>query len=752
MPQPTQLESVRDLLNRPPGPSWTARLIHHGARLLVLLALAFAVQLLFPVAPAPDFPVLERGMIADEDVIAEVGFPILKSDEELAQEREEVAAGVPPIFVFDEGAVDSMRTGVGAFLGQIDRAAETGEEGQSRARIRDLLRGYGITPAEQFVDILRSPIDRGMLRFSLERAIESNAPRGIATAAALDEHAAQQIRLRRDGAEELVPTADVLTGRRFYENAASYLPERRRAELSELQRLILIRFFEPSIRYDEANTESARERARQAVTTTKGEVLRGEKIVGAHEQVRESELERLRSYRAALAELGRLDSGPAEAPRAFAAFLYNAFVLTIFGALLYYFRAPVYASFRNVLLLAFLVLLLVIGAGVVRVNEAPIQFIPIALPALVVAVLWDGRLALIFALLLSVLLAGQAPFVGMSVLFTCVMAGSAASLSVRVVRSRAQTWWLIAVVALAYAAAALTLGLLRQHEWSEIGRAVMWGSLSAAISGLVAMGSLPLFEHFTRLTTRQTLLELGDMEHPLLRRLASEAPGTFSHTMQVASIAERAARAIDADALLTRVGTYYHDVGKIAKPQYFIENQHQSRNPHERLKPSTSASIVRNHVTEGLKLAQEHRLPDAIKAFIEEHHGTQRISFFFDQAQRQNPDAELESSAYAYPGPRPQSKETAILMLADSVESAARVLQDPTPERIRDLVDRIVQAKIDAGQLEDAPLTFREIRRVKEEFASVLTGMFHQRIDYPTKDAAPAPTPSGAVAGAGGAA
>ncbi|HEX6640240.1 MAG TPA: hypothetical protein VF215_03965, partial [Thermoanaerobaculia bacterium] len=284
MPQPSQLESVRELLNRPPGVSWPARLAHHGARLLVLLLLGFAVQLLFPVAPVPDFPVLERGMIADEDIIAEVGFPILKSEEELAQEREEVAAGVPPIFVYDGAAVDSMRIGVGAFLNQLEQAASTGEEGEARARVRDLLRSYGITPDQKFVDILRSSVDRGMLRFSLERAIEGVAPRGVATAAALEEHAAQQIRLRRNGTEELVPSIEVLTGRRFYETAASYLPERRRAELSELQRLILIRFFEPSIRFDEAETEQARQRARQAVTTTKGEVVRGEKIVGAHEQ------------------------------------------------------------------------------------------------------------------------------------------------------------------------------------------------------------------------------------------------------------------------------------------------------------------------------------------------------------------------------------------------------------------------------------------------------------------------------------
>ncbi|HUF11493.1 MAG TPA: HDIG domain-containing protein [Longimicrobiales bacterium] len=747
MARPTSFESLRERLERAPGASWPARLVHHGARVLVLIALALAVQLFFPVAPVPDFPILERGVVADEDIIAEVAFPILKSDDELAREREDVAAGVPPIFVYDESAVDSVQSRVHAFLAHFDSAAAPRtEEGRSRVRVRELLRSYGITPNEGFVDILRSSVDRTMLRFALDRAIETMMPQGIAATAALDEHASQQIRLRRGDSEQLVARDEVLTGRRFYETAASYLPERRRAQLSELQRLILIRFFEPSIRYHETATEAMRDRARAAVTTTKGEVLRGEKIVGAHEQVREAELERLRSYRAALAAMGRLESGPTHAPRAFAALMYNFFVLGIFGLLLYFYRAPVYTSFRKILMLAFLVLLLTSVSAVIGARDWPAELIPIALPALAVAVLWDGRMALIFSLVLSVLLAGQTPFVGMSVLFTCVMAGAAASMSVRVVRSRAQTWMFIAVIALAYAAAAITLGVLRQHAWIEIGTSILWGIGSSVISALVAMGTLPLFEAFTRVTTPQTLLELGDLNRPLLQRLRKEAPGTFAHSISVAGIAEGAARAIDADALLTRVGTYYHDVGKIGKPQYFIENQHQSRNPHDRLKPSTSASIVRNHVLEGLRLAEEHRLPDVIKAFIAEHHGTQHISFFYDQAQKQNPEAELEPAAYAYPGPRPQSKETAILMLADSVESAARVLQDPTPERIRELVDRIVEGKIADGQLEDTPLTFREIRLIKNEFVNVLSGMFHQRIDYP-----PRPEPAPAATGAGGA-
>lgn len=168
------------------------------------------------------------------------------------------------------------------------------------------------------------------------------------------------------------------------------------------------------------------------------------------------------------------------------------------------------------------------------------------------------------------------------------------------------------------------------------------------------------------------------------------------------------------------------------RPQYFIENQPPGRNPHDKMKPATSAAIVRGHVAEGMKLAEEAKLPECVKAFIPEHHGTQPVSFFLDRAQELDPDAEINPDEFAYPGPLPRTKETAIVMLADSVESAARVLQDPSPHGVRTLIDRIVDTKIAQGQLEDAPLTLGEVSQIKTQFTNVLNGMFHQRIDYPT--------------------
>ena len=305
----------------------------------------------------------------------------------------------------------------------------------------------------------------------------------------------------------------------------------------------------------------------------------------------------------------------------------------------------------------------------------------------------------------------------------------------------------LAVIAAAYAGAALAVGLLRARGLEEIARSIMWGAVNGTASTLLAIGFLPLAEWFTRVTTNQTLMELADPKHPLLQRLSLEAPGTYAHTISVANLAEAVCNAIGANALLARVGVYYHDVGKIAKPQYFIENQPRGRNPHDKLKPAMSAAVVRSHVVEGLRLATEYRLPQAVKDFIAQHHGTQPISFFLDQARAADPGARLNPADFAYGGPRPQTREVAVVMMADSVESAARVLQDPSPPRIRDLVGRIVDAKIAAGQLDECPLTLREIHVAKEVLAKVLSGMYHQRLDYPVpagngggngSDAAPA--------------
>ena len=209
-----------------------------------------------------------------------------------------------------------------------------------------------------------------------------------------------------------------------------------------------------------------------------------------------------------------------------------------------------------------------------------------------------------------------------------------------------------------------------------------------------------------------------------------EAPGTYAHSINVANLAETAATEIGANGLLCRVGVLYHDVGKMLKPHYFVENQPDGRNPHDKLKPETSASIVREHVTEGVRLAREAKVPNIVTQFILEHHGTQRIGFFYEKA-REEGGGDIDPGRFSYPGPKPQSKETAIVMLADSCESATRAMQDPTPERVGQLIDTVVSSKVGDGQLDDAPLTLGEIAKIKQQFVKILAGVVHRRIEYP---------------------
>lgn len=256
------------------------------------------------------------------------------------------------------------------------------------------------------------------------------------------------------------------------------------------------------------------------------------------------------------------------------------------------------------------------------------------------------------------------------------------------------------------------------------------GGLAASI---LASALMPLGEWFGRYVSEARLLELAQDDQPLLKWLHLNAPGTYNHSISVGRLAENAAEHIGADALLARVGAYYHDIGKGFWPQYFVENQRGGDNPHDKLKPQLSARVIIAHVTHGAELARRNRLPQVLIDFILEHHGDSRVEYFFRRAQENN-DSKSNSnddSAYRYPGPRPRSKETALVMLADVVESATRTLEQPTPDRIRAFVNRLVDRVYSEGQLSDSPLTMRDLDTIIEAFSEVLTGMYHHRVDYP---------------------
>jgi putative nucleotidyltransferase with HDIG domain len=284
-------------------------------------------------------------------------------------------------------------------------------------------------------------------------------------------------------------------------------------------------------------------------------------------------------------------------------------------------------------------------------------------------------------------------------------------------------------------------------------RYIMLNSLYAGAAGLavgfIVLGILPFIEKAFRITTSMTLLELADASHPLLRRLSLEAPGTYNHSLQVATLSEEAAEAIGANALLCRVASYYHDVGKINKPEYFVENQVDGMNRHLNLDPNLSFLIILGHVKDGIELAREYNLPTSIFTFIQQHHGTTLVEYFYHRACTQHEHADgpaVSDVQYRYPGPKPKSKEIAVVMLADAVESATRAMAEPTASRIESLVHDLAMKRLMDGQFDECDLTMRDIERIERSLVKTLLGIYHGRIAYPSTVAMTAgPTASNTI-------
>ncbi len=326
----------------------------------------------------------------------------------------------------------------------------------------------------------------------------------------------------------------------------------------------------------------------------------------------------------------------------------------------------------------------------------------------------------------------------------------------RAVRKRSQVMRAGLAVGLLKGLMALALAAMYQHLPSTFLMQVAVGIASGLLAALLALLLLPLMEWLFRHTTDISLLELTDMSHPLLQRLALEAPGTYHHSLMVGAIGQAAANRIGANGLLVAVCANFHDVGKLPKPEFFTENQRGGDNPHDNLSPSMSALVIQSHVKEGLTLAKRYKLPLPVCEGIVAHHGTTLTSYFYQLARRSLRDAGMAEDSglehsFRYDGPRPRSREMAILMLADSIEAASRSIEKPTPNRIREMVDALVREKLLDGQLDDCPLTLHDLHEIRESFAFSLSNMLHGRSPYPREDQLAQP-PAGPAGAAGGAA
>jgi cyclic-di-AMP phosphodiesterase PgpH len=367
------------------------------------------------------------------------------------------------------------------------------------------------------------------------------------------------------------------------------------------------------------------------------------------------------------------------------------------------------------------------------------MLIPLTLTVMVLTIAYNPQFALLMAssLALAMTVALDAD---LSQLLVQMGGLATAVLLLQQIRTRTRLVKVACGAGLAFLAMTVATGLLSQQTWSFIiadgGRNFAW----AAVAGFVLSGSLPLVERCFGIITEVSLLELADGSHPLLQELIRRAPGTYTHSMTVATLAEAAAESIAADSLLARVGSYFHDVGKMVKPHYFIENQ-SGENRHDDLEPALSTLIIIGHVKDGLALAQQYNLPRPVVDFIQQHHGTTLVEYFYREAMRLHDEAsrvasapgaaaELETS-FRYPGPKPQTKEIAVVMLADAAESSSRALSEPTPASLAKLLHELVLKRLLDGQFEECGLTLTELHRIEESLCKSLIALYHGRIKYP---------------------
>ena len=410
------------------------------------------------------------------------------------------------------------------------------------------------------------------------------------------------------------------------------------------------------------------------------------------------------------------------------------FVLFVLGMQYMYLKKEkkeILIDTKLVFLILLLNLLSVISARVF--TFVSLFIIPIACAPILMTVFLDSKISIVINslnLLFVTVIVGFDP----QVILIGIVSTIVSSTTLKKVSQRNDILYSTAYVAAAVAVVILSSGILLSNNIKQILLDVILAVFGAFISGILAMGLLPFLESSFSLVTNMKLLELSNPNNPLLKRLLMEAPGTDHHSVLVANLAEVAAEEVGANPMLVRVGAYYHDVGKIKRPFFFGENQLGGTNPHDKISPTLSTTIIISHVKDGLELAKEYDIPKVVSDMIVQHHGTTLVKYFYYTLKNssENPD-EIREEDFRYPGPKPQSKEAAIIMMADSVEAAVRSIQEPTLEKIEDMVNNIVKDKMNSNQLNECDLTFRELEVIKACFLRVLKGIYHHRIEYPTE-------------------
>lgn len=480
--------------------------------------------------------------------------------------------------------------------------------------------------------------------------------------------------------------------------------------------------------YDEGLTDKLEENALNSLSTTRGMVQKGELIVAKGTMVNSVIYQKLESLRAAYEEDAKVIGN--RNLILLGQFLLSGLIIALLIVFLFLFRKDIYADNRQLALILLVITGMLVGLSwAVRINIPSVYYIPFCIVPIIIRILFDTRLALNIHLLV-VLIAGFFVPNSFEFAFLQISAGMVAIYSIKNLIKREQFLISALLILLNYFIAFTGISLIRDGSLTDIEWLNFVPFIFSVLFSLLAYPLIYAFERVFGITSDVTLMELTNTNSKLLRELALKAPGTFHHSLQVANLAEAAIFKIGGNTLLVRAGALYHDIGKIVNTQYFIENQNRGSNPHDTISYEQSAQIIIQHVHKGVEIAKNNNIPEMIIDFIRTHHGNTRVDYFYQSFLKNFPEKFVDENIFRYPGPIPFSKETAVLMLADSVEAASRSLKDPDAISISDLVERIIDYKLDQDQLTNSNITLKDIETIKLIFKTMLMGIYHVRIDY----------------------
>ena len=672
------------------------------SRALMLLVMFFVLFALLSAAITPDRYDIQVGQPAPNTIKASKDVEDIITTERL---RSEAAAAVRSVYFVDESVKETVLGQLNekfAAISQVSSLALPSDSDMTDAQLASA--NALLAPMELLPDQLKA----------LSNTDETTLSAVFARAYELAERAMDD-NLRESQMESCVQgIVSDLTGQDFDETLVS-------VAASAVSSCLMPNYF-----YDEASTEAARQAERDKVETVSR--IKGEVIVSDGEIVTEAQYKMLDS-------LGIVKESSLDISLYYGVALLVILLLSSVTLYMKLFAEECSQSFKTLLLLC-LVFGLVLGASLLARQANP-YLMPTTLGVLLISQLVNRRVSVYFNIIIALVVSlftttatGSFNMANFTVFASALMSGNVALFILRARQHRTSV--LLAGLAIAGVNMVCTfaVGLINNTNLSSVLTAAEWSAASGILSAVLCVACMPILEWMFNIVTTSKLIELSNPNQPLLRRLLLEAPGTYHHSIVVANLAEAAANEVKANSLLARVGAYYHDVGKLKRPSYFKENQ-MGDNPHDRTDPRVSTAILTAHPRDGAQFAKAERLPEPIIDIIRSHHGDTPVLYFYNKSVQENGE-DVNIDDFRYEGPRPATREAAIVMLADTVEAAARSLPNPDAEKLSALIRKLVKQKLDDGQLDQCDLTFRDVSRICASFMTVLSGVFHERIEYPS--------------------